>query len=128
MTTTRPRETRLQPDRSSGFTVDDLTVGPFAHGFGTTADGHPFAFRTVRSTLFVEIYRHTPDLAVPGPEDVVAAADTPVTDIDLDDERSVTALVRDLLPRAVPAPGTSAGEPTIVRALLGRLGAVIDGR
>ncbi|WP_067651044.1 hypothetical protein [Nocardia harenae] len=118
----------MPPDRSSGFAVDDLTVGPYAHGFGSTADGHPFAFRTVRSTLFVEIYRHDADLEVPGPEDVVAVADTPVTDIDLDDPRSVTALVRDLLPTAVPARGTAAGEPTIVRALLGRLGAVIDGR
>lgn len=108
--------------------MDDLTVGPFAHGFGTTGDGHPFAFRTVRSTLSVEIYRHDLDLDVPGPDDVIAVADTPVTDVDMDDPRSVTALVRDLLPTATPVPAAAAGDATIVRALLGRLGAVIDGR
>ncbi|QLY28386.1 hypothetical protein [Nocardia huaxiensis] len=118
-------------DHTSGFTVEDVTVGRYAHGFGTTGDGRSFAFRTVRSTLRLEIYRPDLDSDVPAPEDVVAVAEAPVTDIDLDDERSVIALVRDLVPQAeavaaAPAPPV-AGREVTVRALLGRLGAVIDG-
>lgn len=109
-----------------GFSVEEVTTGPFAHGFGRTGDGRTFAFRTVRATLQVEIYR--PDLGseVPGPEDVVAVAEARVTDIDLDDARSVVALVRDLLPRATSPPG-GRNVPT-VRALLARIGSVIEGR
>ncbi|WP_069166623.1 hypothetical protein [Nocardia altamirensis] len=113
-------------DHTSGFAIDDITVGPFAHGFGTTGDGRPYAFRTVRSTLTLEIYR--PDLtsAVPSPEDVVAVAEARVTDIDLDDERSVVALVRDLIPDAAPV-AVPDRDVTTVRALLGRISSVIDG-
>ncbi|WP_024804948.1 hypothetical protein [Nocardia sp. BMG51109] len=111
--------------RPSGFFLEDITVGPFAHGFGDTGDGHPFAFRTVRSALTVEIYRAgRGTAAVPGPEDVVAVAAAPVTDIDLDDERSVAAAVRDLVAAAVPVP--PAGQTaTPVRALLDRIGSVL---
>ncbi|MFC9964225.1 hypothetical protein [Nocardia ignorata] len=108
---------------ASGFGIDDLSLGPFAHGFGTTDDGRPFAFRTRRATLTVQIYR--PDLGetVPGSADVVAQAGAQVTDIDLDDERSVVAFVRDLIEHAQPVhrPETS------VRGILGRIGSVIDG-
>ncbi|MGW0182465.1 hypothetical protein [Nocardia sp. NPDC003345] len=110
----------------SGFSADEVTTGPFAHGFGRTGDGHPYAFRTVRATLQLEIYRSDLDTEVPGPEDVVAVAETRVTDIDLDDARSVVALVRDLLPDATPSP-RDRNVPT-VRALLARLGSVIEGR
>lgn len=99
-----PGESRLETDRTSEFTLEDLTVGPFAHGFGRTAEGQPFAFRTVRSTLTLEIYRADTPTDVPGPEDVVAVVEAAVTDIDLDDARSVRALVRDLVPTAVPVP------------------------
>ncbi|MFI5719209.1 hypothetical protein [Nocardia sp. NPDC051750] len=109
-----------------GFSADEVTTGPFAHGFGRTGDGRSFAFRTVRATLQLEIYRSDPDSVVPGPEDVVAVAETQVTDIDLDDARSVVALVRDLLPTAAPPPG-GRNVPT-VRALLARIGSVIEGR
>lgn len=51
-----------------------------------------------------------------------------MTDIDLDDERSVVALVRDLIPQASPVPAAQPRETTTVRALLGRLSTVIDGR
>ncbi|AFU02167.1 MULTISPECIES: hypothetical protein [Nocardia] len=114
-------------DHTSGFAIDDITVGPFAHGFGTTADGRPYAFRTVRATLTLEIYRA--DLAddMPGPDDVVAVAQARVTDIDLDDERSVVALVRDTIPAAVPTAAIPDREMTTVRALLGRISSVIDG-
>lgn len=109
-----------------GFSAEEVTTGPFAHGFGRTGDGRSFAFRTVRAVLQLEIYRADPDSEVPGPDDVVAVAETPVTDIDLDDARSVVAAVRDLLPRAAP-PAGSRNVPT-VRALLARIGSVIEGR
>ncbi|RDI55407.1 hypothetical protein [Nocardia mexicana] len=124
----------MKTDHTSEFIVEDITVGPFAHGFGATGDGRSFAFRTVRSMLTLEIYRADIDAtgtAVPGPEDVVAVAEARVTDIDLDDERSVTATVRDLIAAATPADGPAADagrETTIVRALLGRISSVIEGR
>ncbi|WP_054813774.1 hypothetical protein [Nocardia arizonensis] len=117
----------MKADHPSGFAVDDITVGPFAHGFGTTADGKPYAFRTVRSTLVVEIYRADLDVEVPGPDDVVAVARARVTDVDLDDERSVVALVRDMIPDAVPVEAAADRDVTAVRALLGRITSVIDG-
>lgn len=107
-------------NHGSGFSVDDVTTGPFAHGFGKTEDGRPFAFRTVRSTLLLEIYRADLDTDVPAPEDVVAVAEARVTDIDLDDARSVVALVRDLVAVAAQVP-SGRNVPT-VRALLARIG------
>ena len=117
----------MKADYPSGFAIDDITVGSFAHGFGSTADGRPYAFRTLRSTLVLEIYR--PDLAtdVPAPEDVVAVARARVTDVDLEDERSVVALVRDMIPDAEPVETGSQRDVTTVCALLGRIGSVIDG-
>ncbi|WP_330180860.1 hypothetical protein OHB26_31340 [Nocardia sp. NBC_01503] len=109
------------------FTVEDVTVGRYAHGFGVTGDGRSFAFRTVRSTLTLEIYRPDLDTEVPAAEDVVAVAVARVTDIDLDDERSIIALVRDLIPEAVPVGPPQPLEASTVRALLGRLSAVIEG-
>ncbi|MGO4617127.1 hypothetical protein AB4305_22040 [Nocardia sp. 2YAB30] len=117
----------MKADNPSGFTIDDITVGAYAHGFGSTADGRPYAFRTVRSTLMLEIYRRDLDSAVPAPEDVVAVAEARVTDIDLDDERSIIALVRDMIPDATPAAAAADRDVTTVRALLGRISAVIDG-
>jgi hypothetical protein len=117
----------LKADHPSGFAIDDITVGRFAHGFGSTADGRPYAFRTVRSTVTLEIYRSDLDSYVPGPEDVVAVAQARVTDIDLDDERSVIALVRDMIPDAVSVEAAAERDVTTVRALLGRISSVIDG-
>ena len=100
----------MKTDRPSEFFVEDLTLGPFAHGFGTTDDGRAFTFRTVRSTLVVEIYRPGLDAtaAGPQPDDVVALAESRVTEVDLHDARSVTALVRDLVATAVPVVPDSA--------------------
>ncbi|WP_460724363.1 hypothetical protein [Nocardia heshunensis] len=117
----------LVAEHTSGFIVEDVTVGRYAHGFGMTGDGRSFAFRTHRTTLRLEIYRADLDAAVPAPEDVDAVALAPVTDIDLDDERSVVALVRDLIPQATPVAAAVPHEATTVRALLGRLGAVLEG-
>ncbi|MFF5033576.1 hypothetical protein [Nocardia salmonicida] len=111
----------------AGFGIDDISVGPFAHGFGTTDDGRPFAFRTHRATLTVQIYRADLGDAVPGSDDVVAQAQAQVTDIDLGDERSVSAFVRDLLPDADPVEAPASSEISTVRAILGRISAVIDG-
>ncbi len=120
----------MTTDPQCGFTVEDITLGAFAHGFGTTEEGRPFAFRTVRSTLTLEIYRADIDREVPGPEDVIAVAEARVTDIDLDDKRSVIALVHDLIPTATPVAAVDSGSGranTTVRALLLRLSAIIDG-
>ncbi|MEV0707816.1 MULTISPECIES: hypothetical protein [Nocardia] len=117
----------MKSDHHPEFAVDDITVGRYAHGFGTTADGRPYAFRTVRSTLTLEIYRADLTTDVPGPEDVVAVAAVRVTDVDLDDERSVVALVRDMIPDAAPVESVADRDVTTVRALLGRIGSVIDG-
>lgn len=111
----------------AGFGIDDISVGPFAHGFGTTDDGHPFAFRTHRATLTVQIYRADLGDEVPGSDDVVAQAQAQVTDIDLDDARSVSAFVRDLLPAADPVAAPASSDISTVRAILGRISAVIDG-
>ncbi|WP_225732179.1 MULTISPECIES: hypothetical protein [unclassified Nocardia] len=117
----------MKADHPSGFAIDDITVGPYAHGFGTAADGRPFAFRTVRGIVELELYRADLDIEVPGPDDIVALAQAPATDIDLDDERSVIALVRDMIPDAEVVAATADRDVTTVRALLGRISAVIDG-
>ena len=104
------------------FLVEDISVGPYGHGYGVAADGRPFAFRILRRTLSVELYRDDlPADVVPDRTDIVATAQAPVTDIDLDDERSIVALVRDMISASVPVQRSDAAETTIVRALLGRM-------
>lgn len=84
------------------FCVEDVYTGVFASGFGRVGDGRTFAFHTEKSLLVVEVYR--PRLAGPMPqaEDVVAVATHRLTNIDLTDERSVIAAVRDLVAVAQP--------------------------
>ncbi|UGT55790.1 hypothetical protein [Nocardia asteroides] len=112
---------------AAGFGIDDLSVGPFAHGFGTTDEGNAFSFRTHRAILTLQIYRADLGEDVPGADDVVAVARAQVTDIDLGDERSVAAFVRDLIPTAVPVVAPAGRDATAVRSLLGRISSVIDG-
>ncbi|MGW5317104.1 hypothetical protein [Nocardia thailandica] len=112
---------------AAGFGVDDVTAGPFAHGYGTTDDGRTFAFRTRRAVLTLEIYRADLGERVPEPGDVVAIAQAGVNDIDLGDERSIAAFVYDLIPTATPVAGTGGREMTVLRGILGRISAVIDG-
>ena len=57
---------------------------------------------------------------------VAAVAEAPVTDVDLGDERSVVALVRDALAAARPAERRT--DRTTVRAFLSRISSVIDGK
>ena len=84
------------------FAVEDMTAGIFASGYGQVGDGRSFSFHIEHRSLVVEIYR--PRLAGPVPqaEDVVARAVRSVLDIDLTDERSLAAAVRDSVAHAVP--------------------------
>jgi hypothetical protein len=84
------------------FAVEDIWTGIFASGYGQVGDGRSFSFHIEHRSLVVEVYR--PHLAGPVPqaEDVVARAIRSLVNIDLTDERSLTAAVRDSVARAVP--------------------------
>jgi len=88
----------------SEFVLEDITTGVHASGFGEVGDGRSFSFHVEHHTLVIEVYR--PRLAGPVPqaEDVVALARRSVLGIDLTDERSLTAAVRDGVSAAVPVP------------------------
>jgi len=97
MTVTADRECPGQE-----FIVEDVTPGVHANGFGCIGGGRSFAFHIERNQLVVEVYR--PRLAgpVPQPEDVVAVAARGLADLDLTDERSIIAAVRDAVANARP--------------------------
>lgn len=84
------------------FVLEDLLTGVNASGFGEVGDGRTFSFHIEHRTMIIEIYR--PRLAGPVPqaEDVVAVSRRGVLDIDLTDERSLAAAVRDGVNAAVP--------------------------
>jgi hypothetical protein len=84
------------------FAVEDMSTGVFASGYGQVGDGRSFSFHIAHGSLVVEVYR--PRLAGPVPqaEEVVATAVRRLVDIDLTDERSLSAAVRDLVAHAVP--------------------------
>jgi hypothetical protein len=88
----------------SGFAVEDISTGIFASGYGQLGDGRSFSFHIEHRSLVVEVYR--PRLAGPVPqaEDVVARSVRSLVDIDLTDERSLTAAVRDSVANAAPVP------------------------
>ena len=82
------------------FAIEDMWLGVFsdkilASGFGQVGDGRGFAFCIEGQKLLVEIYRPRLKGPVPQPEDVVATARRNVVDIDITDERSLGAAVRD---------------------------------
>ncbi|MGO9509014.1 MAG: hypothetical protein ACLPXZ_17335 [Mycobacterium sp.] len=87
---------------SHQFVVEDMLTGIFASGYGQVGDGRTFSFHIEHRSLIVEIYR--PRLAGPVPqaEEVVARAGRSLVEIDLTDERSLAAAVRDAVARAVP--------------------------
>lgn len=85
-----------------GFAVEDITTGVHASGFGQVGDGRSFSFHIERQALVVEVYRPRLRGPVPQVEDVVATATRKLTDIDLCDERSMTAAVRDAVAGAQP--------------------------
>lgn len=88
------------------FEVEDITTGIHASGFGQLGDGRPFSFHIEHQALVVEIYRPRLRDLVPQSEDVVAVATRKLTEIDLSDERSLAAAVRDAIADAHPVPRT----------------------
>lgn len=84
------------------FCVEVLNTGINASGFGDVGDGRCFSFHIEHRQLVVEVYR--PRLAglVPQAEDVVAMASRGLRDIDVTDERSLAAAVRDAVAVAQP--------------------------
>lgn len=108
------------------FELSELATGSHAHGFGHVGDGRQFAFRVRSNLALVEIYQADAEEAFPLPEDVEAAAQCSVIDVDLTDEPGVQALVRDLVAQASPVDGAGDVETT-VRTFLSRLDSVVDG-
>jgi hypothetical protein len=88
----------------SGFTIEDISTGMHASGFGRVGDGRTFSFHVERQMLQVEIYRPRLVVPVPHAEDVVAVASHSVAHVDVNDERSLAAAVRDAVADAQPVP------------------------
>ena len=86
------------------FAVEDISTGIFASGYGQAGGGRSFSFHIEHRSLVVEIYRPRLRGPVPQAEDVVARAIRSLVDIDLTDERSLTAAVRDSVAHAIPVP------------------------
>jgi hypothetical protein len=88
------------------FAIEDMWVGVFsakvlASGFGQVGDGRSFAFRIEGHWLLVEIYRRRMSGPVPQPEDVVDTLRRNVVGVDITDERSLAAVVRDAVAHVV---------------------------
>ncbi|HYO05033.1 MAG TPA: hypothetical protein VET27_25495 [Mycobacterium sp.] len=98
--------TRAADSHLSGseFAIDDLSTGVHASGFGRVGDGRSFSFHVDKQTLFVEVYRPRLTGPVPQAEDVVAAASRSLAHVDVADERSLAAAVRDAVADAQPVP------------------------
>ena len=86
------------------FAVEVISTGMYSSGFGQLGDGRSFAFHTERGLLVVEVYRPRLRNPVPHAEDIVAVSSRTTRDIDLTDERSVAAAVRDAVASAQPVP------------------------
>ena len=84
------------------FAIEDITTGLHASGFGRVGDGRSFSFHIEKQVLIVEVYRPRITGPVPQAEDIVAAASRRLGDVDLFDERSVAAAVRDAVTAAQP--------------------------
>jgi hypothetical protein len=100
----------LAADRDLGsqeFAIEDITTGLHASGFGQVGDGRSFSFLVEKQVLLVEIYRPRITGPVPQAEDVVASASRRLADVDLFDERSVAAAVRDAVADAQPVTRTA---------------------
>jgi hypothetical protein len=91
-----------RPTADREFAVELISTGIFASGYGQVGDGRSFSFHIEHRSLVVEVYR--PRLAGPVPqaEDVVGRAVRSLFDIDVTDERSLTAAVRDSVAHAMP--------------------------
>lgn len=84
------------------FAFEDMSTGVFASGFGQVGDGRSFSFHIERAVLVVEVYRSHLAGPVPQAEDVVATSSRDLVDIDVTDERSLAAAVRDAVAVAEP--------------------------
>ncbi|KAA0092342.1 hypothetical protein CIW49_29295 [Mycolicibacterium sp. P1-18] len=91
----------------SDFGVEVVSTGLHASGFGRVGDGRSFAFHVDHRRLTVEVYRPRLRGPVPQEEDVVAAASRSLEHVDVDDERSLVAAVRDAVNDAQPVPRTA---------------------
>ncbi len=91
-----------RPTTDTEFAVEDISTGIFASGYGQVGDGRSFSFHIEHRSLVVEVYRPRLSGPVPQAEDVVAKAVRSLVDLDLTDERSLTAAVRDAVARAMP--------------------------
>lgn len=89
------------------FAFEDISTGVHASGFGRVGDGRTFTFRVERQTLAVEVYRERYAGPVPQAEDVVATATRSLAHVDIHDERSLAAAVRDAVADAQPVPRTA---------------------
>ena len=89
------------------FAIEDISTGVHASGFGQVGDGRTFSFHIEKQMLVVEVYRPRLIGPVPQAEDVVAIATRKLIDIDLTDERSLSAAVRDGVAAARPVPRPS---------------------
>jgi hypothetical protein len=95
----------ITADREMGdheFAIEDICTGVHASGFGQVGDGRSFSFHVEKQMLVVEVYRPRVNGPVPQAEDVVAVATRKLTDIDVTDERSLSAAVRDAVAEAQP--------------------------
>jgi hypothetical protein len=100
----------LAADRDLGsqqFAIEDINTGLHASGFGQVGDGRSFSFHVDKQVLVVEVYRPRITGPVPQAEDIVAAASRRLSDVDLFDERSVSAAVRDAVTAAQPVTRTA---------------------
>jgi hypothetical protein len=84
------------------FTIEDMWTGIFASGYGNVGDGRTFSFHIERRALVVEVYRPRLSGLIPQAEDVVAKLTRSLVGIDLTDERSLAAAVRDSVALAEP--------------------------
>jgi hypothetical protein len=91
-------------DVTEEFEIEDMSTGLHASGFGRVGDGRSFAFHVERKTLEVELYRPRHSGPVPQAEDVVATATRSLAHVDVHDERSLAAAVRDAVADAQPVP------------------------
>ena len=91
-------------DRQSGspdFAIEDMSTGVFASGYGQVGDGRSFSFHIENRSLVVEVYRPLRTSPVPGVEDIVAKSSRSLVGVDVTDERSLAAAVRDSVTAAV---------------------------
>jgi hypothetical protein len=92
---------------NQAFAIEDISTGVHASGFGQVGDGRSFCFFVERQSLVIEVYRPRLSGPVPQREDVVAVGTRKLIDIDLADQRSLAAAVRDAVAAAEPVTRSS---------------------